>query len=169
MQKKPKAFGLVVVGLILLFSTSSQRVLAYGQSPEGGSCRGTPECQKDLVCVDGYCEKQAEESQLSETKDVNIDLGQYFTLSDGQAVGDVFSKPSDLVNLIVRLVFVVVGLILFVIIVIAGFSMLFSGDSSNTEKTKTTMTNAVLGLLIVLAAYWIMQLINRLTGANIGF
>ena len=169
MQEKLRAFGLVVLGFILLFSTSSQRILAYGQSGEGGSCRGTPECQEDLICVDGHCKKQSEESQLSETKDVDIELGQYFTLSDGQPVGEVFSKPSDLVNLIVRLVFVVVGLILFVIIVIAGFSMLLSSDSSNTEKTKTTMTNAVLGLLIVLAAYWIMQLINRLTGANIGF
>ncbi len=105
----------------------------------------------------------------ADTQDVEIDLTQYLVLSDGQKVSDVFNTPSSMINLLVKVVFVGVGLILLVLIVISGLSMIAGGTSDNKEKAKSTMTSALMGFLIIFAAYWIMQIIKIFTGADIGF
>jgi amino acid transporter len=105
----------------------------------------------------------------ADTDDVEINPSEYLVLSDGKKVSDVFSTPADMVNLLVRVVFVLVGLILFAMIVFSGFSMIAGGGSENKEKAKTTMTSALIGFLLIFAAYWIMQIIKIFTGADIGF
>jgi len=105
----------------------------------------------------------------ADTEDVEINPSDYLVLSDGKKVSEVFSTPADMVNLLVRVVFVLVGLILFAMIVFSGFSMIAGGESDNKEKAKTTMTSALIGFLLIFAAYWIMQIIKILTGADIGF
>lgn len=105
----------------------------------------------------------------ADTQNVNIDLSQYLTLSDGQRVSDVFDTPASMVNLLVRVVFVGVGLILFAMIVVSGLAMVASGTSESKDKAKTTMTSALIGFLVIFSAYWIMQIIKIFTGADIGF
>ena len=105
----------------------------------------------------------------ADTQDVQIDLSEYLVLSDGQRVSEVFDTPASMVNLLVRVVFVGVGLILFAMIVISGLAMISSGTSENKEKAKTTMTSALIGFLVIFAAYWILQIIKIFTGADIGF
>ncbi len=105
----------------------------------------------------------------ADTNAVEIDLAEYLVLSDGQKVSDVFSTPADMVNLLVRVVFVLVGLILFAMIVISGLAMIAGSESESKEKAKTTMTSALIGFLVIFAAYWIMQIIKTFTGADIGF
>ena len=53
-------------------------------------------------------------------------------------------------------------------IVGAGFAMV-QGGSKDKDKAKSTMTSAALGFIIMFAAYWIMQIIQLLTGINMGF
>jgi len=60
------------------------------------------------------------------------------------------------------------GVILFIVIVAAGFTFLFSGgDAKQLEKAKGTFTAAIIGLVVIVCAYLIIQLIGLLTGANI--
>jgi len=105
----------------------------------------------------------------ADTEDVEINLSDYLVLSNGQKVSDVFNTPSSMVNLLVRVIFVGVGLILLAMIVVSGLSMIAGGKSENMEKAKSTMTSAVIGFLVIFAAYWIMQIIQIFTGADIGF
>ena len=65
------------------------------------------------------------------TGDVEIDLSEYMVLSDGQKVSDVFSTPADMVNLLIRVVFVLVGLILFAMIVFSGLAMISGSESES--------------------------------------
>ena len=105
----------------------------------------------------------------ADTQDVEIDLSEYLTLSDGQRVSEVFNTPASMVNLLVQVIFVGVGLILFAMIVISGLSMVAGGTSESKDKAKTTMTSALIGFLVIFSAYWIMQIIQVFTGADIGF
>jgi len=111
----------------------------------------------------------ASNTVYANTQDVEIDLSEYLVLSDGQKVSEVFNTPASMVNLLVRVVFVGVGLILLVMIIVAGLAMIAGGTSDSKDKAKTTMTSALMGFLVIFAAYWIMQIIKIFTGADIGF
>lgn len=105
----------------------------------------------------------------AQSGDVEINLGDYLTLSNGQKVSEVFNTPASMVNLLVRVVFVAVGLILLFLIIFSGLSMIAGGTSDNKDKAKSTMTSALIGFLVIFGAYWIMQIIKVVTGADIGF
>ncbi len=108
------------------------------------------------------------EENLLEVESVEISLSDKMILKDGTPVKEVFNSTDDLINLIVKVVFVGAGTVLFVMIVMAGFSMI-GGDSKDKDKAKTTMTSAAIGFIVMFAAYWIMQIIQLLTGIKMGF
>jgi len=110
---------------------------------------------------DGY-------TKVVEIENVEIPLSDKLILKDGTPVKEVFNSTDDMVNLIVKVVFVGAGTVLFVMIIMAGFSMI-GGDSKDKDKAKTTMTSAAIGFIVMFAAYWIMQIIQLLTGVNMGF
>lgn len=99
---------------------------------------------------------------------VAINLNNYYKLNNGQSVSDVFSKPADMVNLIVSLLFTGAGLVLFFMIIIAGFGMI-KGDSKEAEKAKSSITTAVIGFVVMFASYWIIQILELVTGVQILF
>lgn len=101
-------------------------------------------------------------------QNVEIPLSDKLILKDGTPVKEVFNSTDDMVNLIVKVVFVGAGIVLFLMIVMAGFSMI-GGDSKDKDKAKTTMTSAAIGFIVMFAAYWIMQIIQLLTGTSMGF
>lgn len=64
--------------------------------------------------------------------------------------GDIFSFVSSLVRWSLGLT----GLILFVIIIVSGFNYATSGDDSKkTQEAISSITNAVIGLLIIGVAF----------------
>jgi len=74
-----------------------------------------------------------------------------------------------MINLLIRVVFVGVGLILLAMIIISGLSMIAAGTTESKDKASTTMTSALMGFLVIFAAYWILQIIQIFTGVNLGF
>ena len=107
-------------------------------------------------------------NSLLEVENVEIPLSDKLILKDGTPVKDVFNSTDDMINLIVKVVFVGAGIVLFIMIVMAGFALI-GGDSKDKDKAKTTMTSAAIGFIVMFAAYWIMQIIQLLTGINVGF
>ena len=60
------------------------------------------------------------------------------------------------------------GIVLFIVIVMAGFTYLFSGgDAKQLEKAKHSFTYAIIGLVVIVCAYLILQLIGMFTGVNV--
>ena len=54
---------------------------------------------------------------------------------------------------------------LFIMFIVAGFSFLFSGgDAKKLEQARGTFTNAIIGLVVVIAAYLILRIISVFTG-----
>jgi hypothetical protein len=60
------------------------------------------------------------------------------------------------------------GIILFIIIMVAGFKYLTSGGNpKSVESAKNTLTYAIFGAVLLAAAYLIILLIQNYTGANL--
>lgn len=96
-----------------------------------------------------------------------VDLGNCLQLSDGVPVSAVYSTPAFLVNLIVRNLFVVGGVIIFFMIFYAGFKFI-QDDKSAKEEARKIITTALVGGIVMFSAYWIVQIIGVLTGVDVG-
>ncbi len=97
-----------------------------------------------------------------------LNLGNCLTLGSGKTVGSVYAKPADLVNVVVRNIFVLGGLILFFMIIYSGF-LFISGGEKGIEQASSVITTALIGFLIMFAAFWILRIISLVTGADILF
>ncbi|MGB6838808.1 MAG: hypothetical protein WBD86_03680 [Microgenomates group bacterium] len=84
-----------------------------------------------------------------------------------------FSALKDLtiggmVSGFIRLILVIAALVFFFILVIGGIRWIVSGgDKTNTETARNQITAALVGLVIVFAAWAIVQLINTFFGIDI--
>lgn len=59
------------------------------------------------------------------------------------------------------------GIVFFILIIIGGIGIISgagSDDAHATEGRKKFLTNAVIGFIIMFGAYWILQIINFVTG-----
>jgi hypothetical protein len=77
---------------------------------------------------------------------------------------------ADLVSLVVRIGFVVSGLLVLFFIVFAGFQIITSAGGNNPEgakKGQQAASAAVIGFVVVFAAYWIVRLIEFIIRINI--
>lgn len=106
--------------------------------------------------------------QSQDVESVEIPLNDKLVLKDGSPVQEVFNSTDDMLNLLVKVLFLGSGMVLLVMIIGAGLAMI-QGGSSDKEKSKKTMTSALVGLVIMLAAYWIMQILQLITGIYMGF
>lgn len=169
MKKLLLAFTL----LFILLNPVSADVGNPGQDgfPQAPSC--TPpfsyDSSKSQCCYGGTCVDPVHmNTGEASGEDVQISLDDKLILRDGTPVKEVFNSTDDIINLIVRVLFVGAGMVLFFIIIAAGFALI-KGDSKDKDQAKTQMTGALVGFLIMFAAYWIMQIIQLVTGIGMGF
>lgn len=91
----------------------------------------------------------------------NVDL----TSGDGVAtIGSLASIFSNIMQAVVALS----GVVLFIMLVIGGFNFLLSGgDQKKLEKAKGTVSNAIIGLVVLVCAYLILLIIKTFTGVDV--
>jgi len=102
-----------------------------------------------------------------DTSAANLNLSDCLRLNDTQSVGDVYKDPAFLVNVLVKNLFVIGGVIIFVKIIVAGWQYL-TQDSKGADNAKSILEAAIGGFLLMFAAYWILQIVKVVTGANVG-
>lgn len=79
-----------------------------------------------------------------------------------------FTTIGDLVSVVVKNAFVLAGILCFILLILGGFNVIVSaGDPKKAEKGKGAITGAVIGLLLVIGSFWIIQIINKLTGLTL--
>ncbi len=79
-----------------------------------------------------------------------------------------YSSVGAVVNLIIRYLFLAGGVVFFVLILISGYKLVFLGDKQKAlSDVKKNLTTGVLGLLIMFAVFWIIKIIEALTGLSI--
>ncbi len=81
-----------------------------------------------------------------------------------------FTDLASLINLLYKSLLVLAGIVLFFLLILGGFNYLAGAGqekSNQVEKGKKAITGAIIGFLLVFAAYWIVQIISLLTGVKI--
>ncbi len=91
-----------------------------------------------------------------------VDIGSTFNspLGQGKTLG-------DLVSVVVSASFVIAGVILLFFLVVGGISIIAGAGNDNPEqleKGKKAATSAVIGFIIVFVAYWVIRIIEAMTG-----
>lgn len=98
-----------------------------------------------------------------------VDIGQ-MPIGNGATIEAKYSSISPLISSLLTNAIVVAGIILLGLILFGGFGMIASagsGDSKKAEQSKKTITSAVIGFLVVFCAYFIIQIIQTVTGSQI--
>lgn len=99
-----------------------------------------------------------------------VNIGKNIIDNQGDSVGDNYNSVAPLISSLLKYSLMIAGIILLGLIIFGGFSMIASagsGDSKKAEQSKKTITSAVIGFLVVFCSYFIIQIIELLTGLNI--
>ncbi|EKE12623.1 MAG: hypothetical protein ACD_13C00149G0005 [uncultured bacterium] len=60
------------------------------------------------------------------------------------------------------------GIVLFILLLVAGFKYITSGgDPKAVEGAKKTLTSAIIGLVVILVSYLVLVLIYTITGVDV--
>jgi hypothetical protein len=75
---------------------------------------------------------------------------------------------ADIVNKILPIVYGVVGIALFAYLIYGGFAWLTSaGDPDKLRQAQGTMVNAVIGVAIVVLAYFLTRVVGGILGMDL--
>lgn len=91
----------------------------------------------------------------------------------GKEFGSPYTDPSQigsLVSTIVSNLYILAGVILLVLIVLGGIAIIAGAGQNDPQKAaagKKAATMAFIGFLIIFASYWIIQIIESITGLEI--
>lgn len=106
-------------------------------------------------------------------------IGNELKLKGPWSVIDTFRDPvtgevsiTGFISQVLPNVYVIAGVILFFLLVGGGLVFIISAGQENPEgaaKGKQAITAALMGFLIIFASYWIMQIIQVITGYDFGF
>ncbi len=73
----------------------------------------------------------------------------------------------DLISIFLKGSFVIAGIFILVLFLIAGFSIIQGAGNDNPEaaqKGKNAATSALIGFVVIFGAYWIIRIIEVITG-----
>jgi len=99
-----------------------------------------------------------------------VDIGEQFLFKGDVGIAHVFNSVSSLVNVLIPNIFVVTGLLFLVLLIFAGFGIIVSagsGDTEGSKKAKSAATAAAIGLALVFCSYWLIQIVEFVTGFKI--
>ncbi len=74
---------------------------------------------------------------------------------------------SDIISTALKLIFPAAGVLLLFYLIMGGFSLMTSGgDPKGMQAAKGQISSALIGFVIVFAAYWIVQIIGIILGLD---
>ena len=100
---------------------------------------------------------------------IAVDISQT-PLGNGHKLEDTYSSASPLINSLLKNSLTIAGIIFLALILIGGLGMIIgagNNDAKKAESSKKTLTSAIIGFVVVFCAYFIIQIIQVLTGAKI--
>jgi TRAP-type C4-dicarboxylate transport system permease small subunit len=91
-------------------------------------------------------------------------------LGGGHTLSGTYTSISPLVSALLRNSLVLAGIILLALLIFGGIGFIMSagsGDSKKSGQSKQTITSALIGFAVVFCAYFIIQIIQVITGLHI--
>lgn len=85
-------------------------------------------------------------------------LGPGFNFSGASTIADIISAA-------LPYIFFFAGILLLVYFIIGGYKFMFSaGDPKKVAEGKGTLTNALIGFIVVFTAFWLVQIFGKFLG-----
>lgn len=100
-------------------------------------------------------------NKLAQVDIGNTFLGNSSNLADPQNIGSIYVRN------IVTGAISLAGVVLLFLLIVGGIGMISGAGSNNPEKLeagKKAATSALIGFIVVIASFWIVKLIESLTG-----
>ena len=75
-----------------------------------------------------------------------------------------------IISTILQNVYILAGIILFILLIVGGLGFIMGAGEENPEKAKRgkqAITAALIGFAIIFCSYWIIKIIEIVTGINI--
>ena len=86
----------------------------------------------------------------------------------GASATSTYSGAGSLINNVLPNVYIAGGIVIFFMILFGGFTIIANAGNPDKIKDGTkTITSAIMGLLVLFGSYWIIQIIQVVTGVNI--
>lgn len=97
----------------------------------------------------------------------DFNIGEKLKFQDSNAES-TYTSFGDLITNILPNIFIAAGIIVLFLIVGGGLIMIFnSGNKDAQANGQKIITGAIIGLVVLFASYWIVQIIQILTGVPI--
>jgi len=148
---------------------------ACGGAVEDGESCGTADnsgmCTADGVCAMSFTEEEAQAPVEEETGGrTSVGLEETAGSEGGQASGvGRISGLSTLVGGVINAVLGLVGVIFFVLMIYAGFLwMTAAGNEERVTKAKGIFVTSVIGLIVIIGAYYILDFVFDAIYSSIG-
>lgn len=96
-----------------------------------------------------------------------MDLGQIFF--NGHPLAAYKDRPlTDLLSIILPNIYILAGIIIFLYFIFGGFLIISGGGNpKNMDQGKEVITKAIAGFAIIFTSYWLIQIIEIITGIPI--
>ena len=100
-----------------------------------------------------------------------VDIGEAFKLKPndtGIANTKGYGSLGEFISTMLPNVFVLASIILFILLIVGGFVMITSAGNPEKQKSGSkALTAAITGFIIIFASFWVIKLIEFLTGISI--
>lgn len=98
----------------------------------------------------------------------DIDIGSSLKFQGGASAASSFTDLGSLISLWLPNLYTAIGIILFLFVLGGGVALITSsGDQKKLEEIKKILTFAILGFAILFGSYWIIQIVQIVTGVPI--
>lgn len=101
-----------------------------------------------------------------------VSIGNELILGPNKPIAGVpmYQTLGGLVSILLKNAYLLAGILLFLLLIFGGLGLIMSagsGDAKKTAQGQQAITTALIGFLIIFASYWIIQIIETVTGLNI--
>lgn len=99
-----------------------------------------------------------------------VDIGAGVNMGTSTNLANTFPDIASIISLILKNSLTIAGVILLGLLIFGGVKFIMSAGSNDSKKAaeaKTIITNAIIGFIVVFAAYFIVQIIGVITGFDI--
>ena len=134
-----------------------------------GGGGGSIEMSGGRICCgwlrDGNC--QSTDVGISDLEASEQTLNSLNPLAVGGSTADMSTPGAIISRALGSFIFPIAGIILFVQLLLGGFQMLTGAAAKGMDEGKQKITSALIGFIILFAAYWIAQLLELIFGIRI--
>jgi hypothetical protein len=105
---------------------------------------------------------------------LSFNIGDEFIVNkNGQGITSAAGFQNGIggiISTLINNIYLLAGIVLFILLIVGGLSFIMGAGEENPEKAKKgkqAITSALIGFLIIFCSFWIIRIIEVLTGLKI--